>query len=116
MCWILFQQGTLVEELCHQLRYLPMLKKWAEKARLRLLCEGRGKDGSTSTVIVSVVSVTVVTEGFYEFSLSFVCFSHNFFFGTLVRRKRFIFLSFSQKQQCLDIVTVSCRPALRERK
>ena len=60
MCWILFQQGTLVEELCHQLRYLPMLKKWAEKARLRLLCEGRGKDGSTSTVIVSVVSVTVV--------------------------------------------------------
>ena len=68
-----------MEELCHQLRYLPMLKKWAEKARLRLLCEGRENDGSTSTVIVSVVSVNVVIEGFYEFSLSFVCFSHNFF-------------------------------------
>ena len=45
-----------MEELCHQLRYLPTLKKWARKGNLRLLCEGRDKDGSTSTVIVSVVS------------------------------------------------------------
>lgn len=45
-----------MEELCHQLRYLPMLKKWAKKANIRLLCEGRDKDGTTSTVIVSVVS------------------------------------------------------------
>lgn len=44
-----------MEELCHQLRYLPMLKKLAERANIRLLCEGRDEDGSTSTVIVSVV-------------------------------------------------------------
>ena len=45
-----------MEEFCHQLRYLPMLRKWAEKANIRLLCEARDKDGVTSTVVVSVVS------------------------------------------------------------
>lgn len=44
-----------MEELCHQLRYLPLLKRWATKANIRLLCEGKGEDDSTSTVVVSVV-------------------------------------------------------------
>ena len=49
-------QGTLVEELCHQLRNLAILRKFAEKASIRLMCEGIDKNGRTTTVVVSVVS------------------------------------------------------------
>ena len=59
-----------MEELCHQLRYLPLLKKWATKANIRLLCEGKDKDDSTSTVVVSVV-------GFLVNSFSSVCLGIN---------------------------------------
>ena len=59
-----------MEELCHQLRYLPLLKKWATKANIRLLCEGKDKDDSTSTVVVSVV-------GFLVNSFSPVCLGIN---------------------------------------
>lgn len=48
--------GTLVEELCHQLRNLPILRKSAENARIRLMCEGREKNGKTITVVISVAS------------------------------------------------------------
>ena len=59
-----------MEELCHQLRYLPLLKKWATKANIRLMCEGKDKDDSTSTVVVSVV-------GFLVNSFSPVCLGIN---------------------------------------
>ena len=59
-----------MEELCHQLRYLPLLKKWATEANIRLLCEGKDKDDSTSTVVVSVV-------GFLVNSFSSVCLGVN---------------------------------------
>ena len=59
-----------MEELCHQLRYLPLLKRWATKANIRLLCEGKDKDVSTSTVVVSVV-------GFLVNSFSSVCLGIN---------------------------------------
>ena len=59
-----------MEELCHQLRYLPLLKRWAAKANIRLLCEGKDKDVSTSTVVVSVV-------GFLVNSFSSICLGFN---------------------------------------
>lgn len=59
-----------MEELCHQLRYLPLLKKWATTGNIRLLCEGKDKDDSTSTVVVSVV-------GFLVNSFSSVCLGIN---------------------------------------
>lgn len=45
-----------MEELCHQLRNLPILREFAENARIRLMCEGREKNGKTVTVVISVVS------------------------------------------------------------
>lgn len=50
-----------MEEFCRQLRYLPLLQKYALKAHIRLLCGGKWPEEpvlqqDTKTVVVSVVS------------------------------------------------------------
>jgi hypothetical protein len=54
-------KGTIMEEFCRQLRYLPLLQKYALKAHIRLLCGGKWPEEpiierDTKTVVVSVVS------------------------------------------------------------
>jgi len=82
-----------VEELCHQLRNLPILKKWAEKANIRLLCAGREKNGPTRTVVVSVVSILklIITFG-SKSSAKNDCYLVWFFASRVKRRVCLVFL------------------------
>ncbi|XP_048585834.1 protein jagged-1b isoform X2 [Nematostella vectensis] len=59
--WDKLPNGTLIEEFCRQLRYLPFLKKHARKAQIRLLCDGSwapkpGKQKRDTGIIISVAS------------------------------------------------------------
>ena len=67
-------QGTLVEEFCYQLSYLPLLKSYAVKGQIRLYCDGvwggKGSDSSeTATVIISVVR-TGLPSPFHSWSVT----------------------------------------------
>lgn len=96
-----------MEELCHQLRYLPTLKKWARKGNLRLLCEGRDKDGSTSTVIVSVVSShSVLSSGIKQLG---AILSLPLIMGLFLSTQLLKFCRVSSTQVCRPIVFNLCK-------
>lgn len=65
-------KGTLLQEVCRSLRFLPVLKKFAGNAQIRLLCERKIGQLDLEAVTVSVVSIIILMLLFSKLSESSV--------------------------------------------